>query len=326
MSMKLMQRNNLANAFLLVNDENTDRALQKAKEEVGDAAWKQGHSKETEKVVREALKQEGVRYETEITGKLAGVELATTEANGAEFQKLRVKLDNGKDRAVLTADLSSEFAQRLITKLEAAQPGQTVTIGGFAEAVERDGKSFVNHVATLKDEHKQEIKAVPGHFEKSREAIDKAQAGLRAAGLDKDKATMSKVAKSAREQYFAEVVQGIADRFPKREVSQAQPGDPDSYTVQQEKVIGNRDQEGVDHGSWTGRVLHVDRERQTIDMESLIGGTQGVTRIHLQGPVPEGVEVGQRQKVAFDKEIQGYTVASPVHSVQRSSQDKGIGA
>jgi hypothetical protein len=325
MSMKLMQRNNLANAFLLVNDEATDRALQKARDEVGDAAWKQGHSKETEKVVREELKREGVRYETEITGKLAGVELATTEANGAEFQKLRVKLDNGQDRVVLTADLSSEFAQRLIAKLEAAEPGQTVTIGGFAESVERDGKSFVNHVATLKDEQKQEIKAVPGHFEKSREAIDKAQAGLRAAGLDKDKATMSKVAKSAREQYFAEVVQGIADRFPKREVSQVQPGNPDSYTVQQERTIGDRDA-GADHAMWSGKVVGVDRERQIIDMESLIGGAPGVTRIHLQGSVPEGVEVGQRQKVAFDKETQGYTVASPDRSVQRAGQDRGIGA
>jgi len=118
-----------------------------------------------------------------------------------------------------------------------------------------------------------------------------------------------------------------AEKEPKnrREVFLAHPMGPGSYTVQQERTIGDRDA-GADHAMWSGRVVGVDRERQTIDMESLIGGAPGVTRIHLQGSVPEGVEVGQRQKVAFDKETRGYTVASPDRSVQRSGQDRGIGA
>ncbi|EGQ60457.1 hypothetical protein GGI1_00560, partial [Acidithiobacillus sp. GGI-221] len=50
-----MQRNNLVNGFIEVNDEATEKALAQAKAEIGDAAWKQGHSPETEQVIRAAL-------------------------------------------------------------------------------------------------------------------------------------------------------------------------------------------------------------------------------------------------------------------------------
>jgi len=224
MPTRLMQRNNIVNGFVLVNDEATDKALAQAKAEVGDADWKKGYSKESQDIARAALKEHGARYETELKGKLTRVELAETHANGTAFKKMRVTLesDNG-DRTILSTDLNSEFAQRLAAKLDAAskEPGQVVTIGGFAEQVDRDGKTFANHVATMKDANGQEIKAEQ-HFDKAQEAVKAAQAPMVTAGMGDNKEVMNKIADGAREKYFAGVVQEISGRFPEREQTQRQ--------------------------------------------------------------------------------------------------------
>lgn len=219
----MMQRSNLANAFVQVNDPATEKALAEAKAQVGETAWKAGYSKETERVAREALKAHGVRYETELKGTLERVELAETQVNGAPRKKLRVTLaqKNG-DKLILSSDTSSEFSQRLIAKLDRTKPGQTVTIGGFAEPVERNGKSFVNHVATLKDARGQEITANPEHNKQATEKAQAAQEPLKAAGITA-KATLDTVGKSAREAYFAGVAQSIAGRFPELEQKKPTP-------------------------------------------------------------------------------------------------------
>lgn len=226
MPTRMMQRNNLANAFLTINDGPTNEALATAKAEIGDAAWKQGHSPESEGIVRAKLKEHGARYETQLAGRLTGVELAETQANGTTFKKLRVTLENGTDKTILSSNLSGEFAQRLIAKLDKASrehAGQTVTIGGFAEPVERDGKPFVNHVATMKDAQRQEIQAESGHFEKAAAKVKAAQEPMVAAGMGQNKAVMSQIAKATREAYFAEVVQDIQARMRERGVAPAQP-------------------------------------------------------------------------------------------------------
>ena len=222
MPVRMMQRNNLVNGFIELNDEATEKALAQAKAEIGDAAWKQGHSPESEQVIRAALKAQGARYETELSGQLTGVSLAETQANGAKFQKLRVTLENGEDKTILSADLGSEYAQRLIAKLDRAtqeHAGQMVTIGGFAEPVEKNGRSFTNHVATLKDAQKQEIQAAPGHFERAKEAIDKAQEPLRQSGMGENREILNQVARAAREQYFASVVTDLAGRLKEQGVT-----------------------------------------------------------------------------------------------------------
>lgn len=94
-----------------------------------------------------------------------------------------------------------------------------------------------------------------------------------------------------------------------------------AYAVKQEKTIGDRDA-GADHGVWSGKVVGVDREQRTIDMESKVGGEDAVTRVHLQsgyGPVPENVEVGKLLKVSFDKE-KGFAAAP----VERKAPGKGV--
>ncbi len=272
MPVRMMERNNLVNAFVAVNDGPTKEALAEARAQVGDATWKQGHTPETEKAVRAALKAHKARYETELTGKLTGVSLAETQANGEKFQKLRVTLENGADKTILSADLDSEFAQRLIVKLDRAtqeHAGQMVTIGGFASAVTKeDGRTFTNHVATLKDADKQEIPAEPGHFEKAQAAVKEKQAPMIAAGMGDNKAVMNNIAATVREQYFAGVVQEMEGRLREQGIAptQALP-----------RLEGHQ-KDG--QGTWRSVGLYVDQEGKAMGVLSVENKELGIKERH----------------------------------------------
>ena len=215
MATRMMQRNNLADAFVLVNDEQTNAALKAAREQIGDAEWKKGYSPENKAIVRDALKEHGARYEQALKGNLVGAEVAETQANGETFRKLRVTLENEAGRTILSADMSSEFAQRLITKLDTAtreHAGGEVSIGAFAKQTERDDRTFVDHVATMKGPDGQEVPATPGHFEKARERVEAAQKPMLDAGM-KDRKILNQIAASTRESYFAEVAAALSERM-----------------------------------------------------------------------------------------------------------------
>uniref|UniRef100_E6QCM5 Uncharacterized protein n=1 Tax=mine drainage metagenome TaxID=410659 RepID=E6QCM5_9ZZZZ len=215
MATRMMQRNNLADAFVLVNDEQTNAALKAAREQIGDAEWKKGYSPENKAIVRDALKEHGARYEQSLKGNLVGVQVAETQANGETFRKLRVTLENEAGRTILSADMGSEFAQRLITKLDTAtreHAGGEVNIGAFAKQTERDDRTFVDHVATMKGPDGQEVPATPGLFEKARERVEAAQKPMLDAGM-KDRKILNQIAASTRESYFAEVAAGLSERM-----------------------------------------------------------------------------------------------------------------
>lgn len=215
MATRMMQRNNLADAFVLVNDEQTNAALKTAREQIGDAEWKKGYSPENKAIVRSALKEHGARYEQLLKGNLVGAEVAETQANGEDFRKLRVTLENEAGRTILSADMGSEFAQRLITKLDTAtreHAGGAISIGAFAKQTERDDRTFVDHVATMKGPDGQEVPATPGHFEKVRERVEAAQKPMLDAGM-RDRKILNQIAASTRESYFTEVAAGLSVRM-----------------------------------------------------------------------------------------------------------------
>ncbi|WP_215843290.1 hypothetical protein HHS34_005630 [Acidithiobacillus montserratensis] len=275
---QLMQRNNLVNAFIDVNDDKTKAALAQAKNQVGEAEWKKGFSPETQKVAREAMKEHGARYETELKGRLVDVQTAQTKANGEEFSKLRVTLENDAGKITLSEDLNSEFAQRLVTKLDTAtkeHAGKDVTIGGFASPVERNDRTFVDHVATMKDAEGKEIPAAPDHFKLAKESVDIAQEALKGSklGEEKKKKMLNQVAKSAREEYFDSVASTFHQRFvdlgvaPEKQERGAYPA----------LEAGVREPDG----NWINLSLHVPTEGK--EHEGQFVGT-------LQRKGPEGYE------------------------------------
>lgn len=259
----LMERNNLADAFVRVNDGPTKEALAAAKAEVGEAEWKKGFTPETREAARAKMKEQGARYETKLEGQLVGVGLAETEANGEKFQKLRVTIQNGEDRTILSADLNSEFAQRLVAKLQTAveqHPGEMVSIGGFASPKERDDRQYVDHVAVLKDGQNQEIPAAPGHFETAKEAALTAQKPMLDAGME-DKKVLNQIARSAREKHFAEVVRELSEKLTEKlkeqgfEAPQARKPSPRLEAHLQEP-----------DGAWRSVGLWADKEGKLVGM------------------------------------------------------------
>jgi hypothetical protein len=86
---------------------------------------------------------------------------------------------------IITLDASQEAAHRLVAKLSAVKPGQVVTITPFAEAVERDGRTFVNHIISLRDGNGAEITSGVDYFTQFREKTRALEAELEKLQMDK---------------------------------------------------------------------------------------------------------------------------------------------
>ncbi|MHB8249232.1 MAG: hypothetical protein ACYDCX_10170 [Acidithiobacillus sp.] len=119
-----------------------------------------------------------------------------------------------------------------------------MSIGAFAKQTERDGRAFVDHVATMKEPDGQEIPATPGHFEKARERVEAAQKPLLDAGM-KDRKILNQIAASTREGYFAEVAAGLSERMVEQGIApQAVANERGAFPALES---GIRDQDGVWH-------------------------------------------------------------------------------
>lgn len=213
MENKLLQHHTITDAFLPVNDEVTEKALSQAKIDMGESDWKKGYSQASRDKTRAILKEYGVQPETEISGKLSNIAFAETQSGKQTLKKLRVTLENDSGKTILSADLNKEFTQRLIAKLETAEKGQQVTIGSFAKVKERDGRTFVDHVATLKNAEGQDIPAVAGRFREAQDIANAAVEPLKAAGIDSQE-VFTKTASAAREKYFEGVLKSLAEKYP----------------------------------------------------------------------------------------------------------------
>ncbi len=221
MENRLLQHHTITDAFLLVNDEVTEKSLSQAKMDIGESDWKKGYSQASRDKTRAILKEHGVIPETEISGKLSNIAYAETQHGKQTFKKLRVTLETDSGKTILSADLDKEFTQRLLAKLETAEKDQQVTIGSFAKVKERDGRTFVDHVATLKDAEGQDIPAVTGRFREAQDIANAAMAPLKAAGIDSQE-VFTKTASAAREKYFEGVLKSlVAEKYPEVAVGKA---------------------------------------------------------------------------------------------------------
>ena len=211
----MYQHNTIVSGFILVNDPATTAALAKVRGAIGEAGWKAGYTKEKSEMVRTALSKHGAPVLTKLSGTLSGVFTPQTkDAQGNVFQKVRVFLNNGQDSTVLSLDLGTEFCERLLPKLEAAIKdrgiGVAITIACFPTSVDRGGRTFVNHVASVKTDG-QEVKA-ESHFRRAQDACTAAVAAIEKAGV-KAKAAIDATRKAAKEEYFLGLAGEVAALF-----------------------------------------------------------------------------------------------------------------
>lgn len=142
--------------------EALDAVIYTARTEAGEDNWKRGFSGNSAKgataIAKRHLKAANIQPVT-VSGRLVHVGFVQNQdATGNVYPKLRVgvEADNG-DRMMLSLDMKSDVAQRLIVKLDNCFPDQYVTISAWPTTVERSGRLFINHALSMKDFNGKEI-------------------------------------------------------------------------------------------------------------------------------------------------------------------------
>lgn len=209
----MIKHHTIAAGFLLIDDYKTDNALASAKGRIGEDIWKRGYTERSCIEVRKALKEAGAPFQTKITGVLKSISCTQTSDGSNTYQKVRVEVQIAEDKTViLSLEPGLEFTQRLLAKLEVVEAGQTLTIGAFVELVSRGGgRTFVNHLATVKSQSGDEIKALREHFAEAAKASAAAEQAMAPLGMDEKTIKSAKMA--AKTNYFWKLAQAIATKF-----------------------------------------------------------------------------------------------------------------
>lgn len=152
----------IVGAFFAQTDE-LEAAVNAARDKVGSDTWKRGYSGSDPAGATVAATYElnaaGIKpvlFEGEIVH-VGYVE--NRDNSGNTYPKLRVGVQNLDDQYLLSLDLKSDVAQRLVVKLDNCQPGEYVRISAWPTVVARGPRQFVNHAASMKNSEGTEIPA-----------------------------------------------------------------------------------------------------------------------------------------------------------------------
>lgn len=190
--MRLYGHNPVVGGFVPTgkNEVEINAALDGARTEVGEPNWKRGNTGNLPNgataIARAKLEAIGFVPQP-LIGKLSKIGMEETrDGSGNVYTKLRVRID-GDAGGMLSLDVSSEVAQRLIQKLDQVTPGSDITINAFATQVVRNGREFVNHVASVKDVNGVEVKSAGGFWDKAQAAANAAADALTSMGISDKK-------------------------------------------------------------------------------------------------------------------------------------------
>lgn len=205
----------IVGGFYAQSDE-LDTAINAARAHVGDDTWKRGYSGSDSAGATVAanwyLKEAGiapVQFEGELTH-VGFVE--NRDASGNSYPKLRVGVQCMDDQFLLSLDLKGDVAQRLVVKLDNCNPGDYVRISAWPTFVERGGRTFVNHAASMKDGQSKEVPANTGFSAEVKKATDGVEATLKSAGIS-DKKVVATAKATKRIEAHRDLLLKIQARF-----------------------------------------------------------------------------------------------------------------
>jgi hypothetical protein len=181
--------------------DSLNRAIDSARRTAGDDVWKRGYSgndpEGATRIAQRFYDAEGVS-QVKPEGVLECVEFVTnSDAAGNAYPKLRVHVRSNDDQLMrLSIDMKTDVAQRLIGKLDNCYPGQKIKISAWPTTIERNGRTFVNHAVSVKDEDGKEVPVNKEFSEWVKETCDAVEATLNSAGItDKKLIATAKVNK-----------------------------------------------------------------------------------------------------------------------------------
>ena len=194
------------------------RAIEAARNETGDDLWKRGYTGSDPKgataIAMKYLREAQVEPITP-EGRLKLVNyVLNRDAAGNDYPKLRVGIvTEDRRRLLLSLDLKSDVAQRLLGKLANCHQGEFIKVSAWATPVDRGGRTFINHAVSVKDAEGKEV-PVDSEFSGSVKTVcDGVEATLIAAGI-KDKKVLATAKVTKRVDVYKEFLMQLANRFP----------------------------------------------------------------------------------------------------------------
>lgn len=200
------------------HNEGLEKAIDTAKTRVGDDTWKKGYSAAEPDgatvAIRAELKQAGIQP-VEVEGVLTNVSFVENkDASGNTYPKLRVDVEKEDDKLVLSLDLKSDVAQRLLSKLDNCNPGDRVKISAWPSPVTKGDRTFINHAVSMKDNQGVEVPVNSNFSSHLKQQSDGIEASLKSAGID-DKKVINNAKTSKRIQEHKDLLLQIEERFKK---------------------------------------------------------------------------------------------------------------
>ncbi|PFH12740.1 hypothetical protein [Burkholderia sp. JKS000303] len=202
---------------LLISNEATRAIVTKARELVGEEAWKRGFDgfagKTVARQVRKFFEENGIPSSTTLDGEITSAYYSEREHDNGLYQDIRVKFvdPDTKEGYLVTLPLYSGAAQMLIRKLA----NDTVTRGTYVKAFsvfpgqgredQATNRTYYDSTVQLKGEDG-EIKQAGGIFEDAVDAVNSKIEAAKAAGL-KDRQVLRTVRSNAVIEFYKEILQ-----------------------------------------------------------------------------------------------------------------------
>lgn len=199
-----------------VKSDALEKAIDAAKTSVGDDVWKRGFSATDPAGATAAAKRELMQAGIDpikLEGELTSVSFTENkDDSGNLYPKLRVDLLTPNDKLVVSLDLKSDVAQRMIAKLDNCKPGDRVSVSAWPTTVEKGDRTFINHAVSMRNSENVEIPVNPNVNAKVKEETQNVEKALMSAGVD-DKKVINAAKTTKRIAVNKEVLQTIETRF-----------------------------------------------------------------------------------------------------------------
>lgn len=192
-------------------------AVNSARHEVGDDVWKRGYSGGAPHGATAAflrhLKVHGIER-VAVEGYLRHVGFVqNTDSAGNVYPKLRVSIEHSdQTNYLLSLDLKGDVAQRMVMKLNKCPVGSFVKISAWPTHMDRDGRRYINHAVSVKDQDGIEVPADTACSARIKELTDGVASALGSAGV-RDLRVVAAAKATKRIELHRLLIEHIESRF-----------------------------------------------------------------------------------------------------------------
>lgn len=192
-----------------------DEIRNAVKKVIGEATFKAGFSAGNPGGATKALKDafEAKRVSpVDVEGVVTEIGyVETADGAGNTYQKVRVAL-KGKEELLVSIDLNTDVAKRLIAKLLNYPVGEHIKITAWPILENKGDRTFINHSVSMKTVFGEEVPVAPGLFAKAKSNGEAAIKKLMDAGIG-DKKVFESIKKGEQVKLFKAELEKCAEKL-----------------------------------------------------------------------------------------------------------------